>query len=205
MLGLFREIRDLITTISATLTTFVSYVAGLRGTIEIPLTSCVLGSTGAPLAIFADGATATPGLQITNSEAVSIRWNNHATPTPVAVSVGIPADLDDTEDVIFKALVSKVGATIGDATTLTVAGYFQAVAAPHDADTDVGGASDAVVGDATSKTVSLLSRTIVAADVPAAPATLALFFGPTDGTLGTDDFCLHRVWAEYAKKTTTWA
>jgi hypothetical protein len=170
---------------------------------RIPMGSLVLGSTGAPLAVFADGASATPGLELTNSKAICVRWNNHATPTPVGVAVAWPKDMDETKDVVFHALVSKTGATAGDATSLTIAAYEQIPNALHDADTNFGGVSTAVTATAIAKTVTELTRTLAAVDVHAPPGSVTLLFGPTAGTLGTDDFLLHNAWLEYTPKLLT--
>jgi len=170
------------------------------GQINIPLSACVLASTGAPLAVFSDGASATPGTQITNSKTWGVRWNNHATPTAIACNVALPQDLDPLYDVQFHALVSKTGATVGDATTVTVAAYLTVPTGLHDADTNFGGASNAVVGNATAKTVTEVIRTLALADLVAPPANLALTFGPTAATLGTDDFVMHSAWLEYTRR-----
>jgi hypothetical protein len=190
-------------TVEAALAEIYQSALTAKRMIPVRLGSLVLGSTGTPLAVFADGASATPGLQLTNRKAITIRWNNHATPTAVATSIPLPLDLDDTKAVVCHFLVSKTGATLADATTLTVAAYEQTVGALHDADTNFGGATGAVTGDATAKTVAELTRTLAAADISAAPSTLTLLFGPTAGTLGTDDFLLHGAWLEYSAKLLT--
>jgi hypothetical protein len=172
------------------------------GIIELPLFSFQL-ATGVALAVFADGASATPGYAVVDSEALGIRWNNHATPAAIGRSFLWPADLDPSKDAVLHALVSKTGATVGDATSLTTTLFNSAVpGALHDADADFGGATGAVTGDATAKTVTELTRTLAAADLPqgAFPAACSLTIKPTAGTLGTDDLVLHAVWIEYAKK-----
>lgn len=180
---------------------------GFRGTAEIAINpqSCTLASTGAPLAVFADGASATPGVQVTDSETWGVRWNNHATPTAIATNVHIPRDFDPSYPATIYFDVSKTGATVGDATTITVGAYLTKEGQLHDADANFGGASGAVVGNLTAKTKSTLSRTFAASDLAAAlgttgPGTLAVSFGPTAGTLGTDDFVVHAAWIEYTRK-----
>lgn len=190
-------------TVEAALAEVYQGLLTARRLIPIRLGSLVLGSSGAPLAVFADGASATPGLELTNSKAITVRWNNHATPTPVATSIPMPLDLDDSKAVVAHFLVSKTGATVGDATTITVAAYEQIPGALHDADTDFGGATGAVTGNATAKTIADLTRTLAAADIHAAPAAITLLFGPTAGTLGTDDALLHGAWLEYSAKLLT--
>jgi len=166
--------------------------------------TCALDiATGAKLAVFANGASTTPGTQFTDSKTAAVRWNNDAAPGAIAVNVPYPSDLNDAAAVVFHALVSKVGATLGDATTLTVGAYEIVPGALHDADTDFGGATNAVVGNATSKTVTELTRSLALADVHAFPAGLCLTIKPTAGTLGTDDLVLHAAWLEYTRAVLT--
>jgi hypothetical protein len=159
--------------------------------IPIPIFSGLLAATGAPMAVFADGASSVPGVQVTNSKVDSVRWNNHATPGAISVTVDMPPDLNDTVDVTFKALVSKIGATSGDATKLTVGAFQQTLGALHDAGSDFGGDTTAVTGNATSKTVQEVSLTLAHANIAASPSSITFTIKPKDGTLGTDDFCLH--------------
>jgi hypothetical protein len=173
----------------------------LRRTTQIPMgAALVKADDGAPLAVFADGATDVPGTQITNSESWTVRWNNHAAPLGVATNIAMPQDLDDTSPIDIYAMVSKTGATAGDITSLTIAAYFAGPADLHDADTDCGGVTNAVTPNATAKTHALLTRRIAATDVLAAPCTLALSLTPTAGTLGTDDLLLHSAWIVYTAK-----
>lgn len=168
-----------------------------------PLPAPVTGidiATGAALAVFADGASTTPGTQFTNSKAVVVRWNNHGTPGAIAITAAMPQDLDDAAVVTYHALVSKIGATLADATKLTVGAFEQTVAALHDADTDFGGDTSAIVGDATSKTVTEVILTLALADIHAAPSSITFTIKPKAGTLGTDDFLLHSHWLEYTPK-----
>jgi hypothetical protein len=177
--------------------------ASVQKQVNIPITAALEVATGAMLAVFANGSTTVPGTQLTNSKAVSVRWNNDAAPAAIAVTVAMPQDLDDAANVVFHALVSKVGATLGDATKLTVGAFEQTVGALHDADTDFGGDTSAVVGDATSKTVSELTLTLALADIHATPSAITFTIKPKAGTLGTDDFCLHAAWLEYKGKLLT--
>lgn len=195
IVGAVREIRD-----------------SLKGTKEIRVNpiSCVLASTGAPLAVFADGASATPGVQITNSKTWDVRWNNHATPTAIATALAVPYDLDPTMPITMLFSVSKIGATAADVTSLTIAAYLAKTGQVHDVDTDFGGASSAVPAATATKTVVTLTRTLAASDITAAlgsaplgsteSAFLSLSFGPTAGTLGTDDFLLHGVTLRYTSR-----
>lgn len=168
-----------------------------KGRRDISPSMCARVDTGAPLAVFADGASDVPGIQVTDSESETVRWNNHAAPKAISVNISFGDELDDADDVTFHAIVSKTGATLADATTLAIGAFFHPVGALHDADANAGGATGAVVGDLTAKTTTKLSRTIAAADVPAGPVGLFLSIGPTAGTLGTDDFLIHEMWVEY--------
>ena len=159
--------------------------------------------TGAPLAIFANGASAVPGLAIVDSKVQAIRWNDNATNDGIISSFGVPPDLDITANGTVTIYASKVGATVGDAVTLAVGLYNQVVGALHDADTNFGGTSGAMTGNATSKTVQAVTLTITAADWAASPAGVTLTLKPTDTTLGTDDLCLERVRITYKKKILT--
>lgn len=182
------------------LVAFLTDVSTRPRTIPIPLTSAILVATGAPMAVFSDGASSVPGVQLTDSKSACVRWNNHATPAAIAVNVPMPSDLDDASDVVFHALVSKVGATVGDATKLTVGAFEHTVGALHDADSDMGGDTGAVTGDAASKTVSELTLTLAAANIHAVPSSVALTIKPKAGTLGTDDLLLHSAWLEVTTK-----
>ena len=170
--------------------------------VHVPLTSGILAA-GTPLAAFADNASSNPGVTLADSKTVAVRWNNNASQTAVWYRVAMPQDLDDTAAVVAHVLASKSGATLGDATTFTIAAFFQTVAALHDADADCGGATTALVGNATAKTVAELTLSIAAGDVPPAPCALAFSIKPTDGTLGTDDAIVHAVWFEYTRKALT--
>lgn len=171
-----------------------------QGCIEVPLDAFCLAA-GTPITAYSSDPT--PGLAVVDSKARAIKWGSHATPTALWGSVSVPNDLNDLAPMTLHLLASKSGATLVDATTFTVAAYFQTVGALHDADADCGGVSDAMVGDATAKTVAELTRAIAHGDVPPAPANLSFSFKPTDGTLGTDDIYVHRVWFEYTKKIMT--
>jgi hypothetical protein len=108
---------------------------------------------------------------------------------------------------VVHVVASKTGATVGDATTFTIAAFFHPVGALRDADANAGGASSAMTGNATSKTVQRVTRTIAATDIPNKSATdpcpaLSLSVKPTDGTLGTDDVTIHQILIEYTAEET---
>lgn len=163
-------------------------------------------AAGTPLAAFADSATSDPGVTLANSKAVGVRWNNAAVQIAVwAPPIEIPYEADVTADATLRILCSKVGATIGDATTFTVTAFAQTVGLLHDADVDFGGTSTAIVGNAASKTVQQSTLTLLAANLAAlaAPAGLSMSIKPTDGTLGTDDMIVHAAFIEFKRKLRT--
>jgi hypothetical protein len=143
--------------------------------------------TGAPLAAFSNGASSVPGSAIVGSKTKAIRWNNNATLDGVLGSFGIPYDMDLTVDPVIHVRASKVGATVGDAVTFDVGLFNQVLAALDDADSDYGGTTSAMTGNATSKTVQDVTLTVTASNLPAAGNSVTLTLKPTDGTLGTDD------------------
>lgn len=148
-------------------------------------------------------ATSVPGTAIADAKSAVVKWLAHATPAAMCLNVPMPADLDDTQDVIFHAHVSKSGATVGDATKLTVAAFEVVPTALHDADVDFGGDTGAVVGNATAKTVTELTLTLAAANIHAYAESLNLQIKPKAGTLGTDNLYLHGAWLEYTRKLRT--
>lgn len=161
--------------------------------VEIPLLSAI-EADGTLLAAFSDGDSTTPGIAVANSKALGIRWNNHATPDPIMVSVPIPGDRKADDDLVIHVLASKTGATVGDAVTFAVGAFFLVPDALHDADADCGGTTSAMDGDAAAKTVQEVTLTIDAADIPTDDGVLTLTLQPTDGTLGTDDVIVERAW-----------
>lgn len=162
---------------------------------ELPLASFV-DDSGAPIGDFTSEANPTMGFDLTDSEAFGIRWNNHATPGAIMTSFTAPTDRKPGTDLTLKLLCSKTGATGADATTFTIAAFNNVAGALHDADADFGGATDAIVGNATAKTVQQVERALASANlVDGANVTMTL--KPTDGLLGTDDIVLLRVQVEY--------
>lgn len=161
--------------------------------VRVPLTS-LLDPDGDPIVKFVDGASAVPGFNLADSEALNLRWNNHATPNLVVGQVMLPPHLENGKHTItLEFLVSKTGATPGDATSLTCTAFLVAEGALHDSDANAGGVTGAVTPAAAAKTTKVLSLTIAAADVPDNARSMTFTFKPTDGTLGTDDLCVHDV------------
>jgi len=74
------------------------------------------------------------------------------------------------------------------------------VDALYDADADFGGDTDAMVGDAATKTVQHVTLTLALANLAAYPAALELTSQPKDGTLDDDDVIMLAAWIEYQKK-----
>ena len=167
----------------------------------IPLSGAILAA-GTPMAAWADNAGASaPGVTLTNSEAYGIRWNNQGTQTAVVLGFVMPGDLDTSRNAVLEVIASKVGATVGDAVTFTVGLFNNAVGALHDADANYGGATSAMTGNATSKTVQRVTLALAAADLgqPGEPVTMSI--NPTDGTLGTDDVSIHAIVLRYTRKS----
>jgi hypothetical protein len=159
--------------------------------------------TGAPLAIFANGASAVPGSALVDSKAFGIRWNNNGTLDGVVTSFLVPPDADITANMTLTIRASKTGATLADAVTFAVGAFNQVVGALHDADADFGGTSSAMTGDAAAKTIQAVTLTLALANLAAYPASVTLTVKPTDGTLGTDDLVIHSVSIAYKKKILT--
>jgi hypothetical protein len=143
--------------------------------------------------VFADSAAnpSVPGVQITDSEIASVRWNNAATTTGILITLFVPAPQDPAAPAVLHLLCSKTGATLADASTFTVGAFRVAVGDLHDASSDVGGASNAVVGNAAAKTVQEVTLTLTGANLPDTACLMTFTIKVTDGTLGTDDMCLH--------------
>ena len=153
---------------------------------------------GTALAGFASGDSTTPGISA-GDESFGVRWNNHANPDPISMSVPIPPDLDASQDVVVHMLYAQTGAN--DTITWTVGAFNNVVNVDYQGDADFGGAT---AGNApeTNTTVEA-TRTLAAANVTGSPCVLVLTLQPTAGTLGTDDAILLGVWLEYTRKTLT--
>jgi hypothetical protein len=162
------------------------------GSINVPLGSLRL-STGAAVPTFSDGVA--DGFALVDSEALGLRINDDSTTTFV-VTVPMPANLDDTQDLTLHLLGFRVGA-LDVTAAVTVGAFFHTVGAAHTADADAGGATSAF-GAATT-IVTDATRTIAAADVPAAPCDLTLTFTVT-AALDADDLVLTSCWIEYQSK-----
>ncbi len=159
-----------------------------------------LDADGDPLAKFVNAASPTFGFALADSEALCLRWNNDAAPGTALNQIAIPADLDSRGSMSLEFLCSKSGATLADATTLTITAFLIAPGDLHDADANAGGVTGALVGNATAKTTALLTRTIAAADIPAGAKSMTFTVTPTAGTLGTDDLMIHDVRLRYQRK-----
>lgn len=146
---------------------------------------------GAPMAAFVNGASAVPGTEFTDSKICSVRWNNNATLNPIQLTVYLPAPADPAAPAVLHLHCSKVGATLADATTFTVQAFAATVGGLHDAGSDMGGTSSAIVGNAATKTVQESTLTLTGANLPDGACELTITIQPTNGTLGTDDLCLH--------------
>lgn len=159
--------------------------------------------TGAPLAAFSNGASAVPGSAVVDSKAFGVRWNNNATLDAIVTTIEVPPDMDVTANATLSIKASKIGATLADATTFTVALYNQTTGALHDADADFGGVTSPMTGDAATKTIQSVTRTLALADLAGSPAGMTLILKPTDGTLDTDDVVFLGGRITYQKKLLT--
>lgn len=158
-------------------------------------------AAGTPMAAWADNAGASaPGVTLANSECMGLRWNNFATQTAVWFKAHFPQNVDDGADIVMHVQASKIGSTVGDATTFTVTAFCQKPGTLHDADANFGGATSAMTGDAATKTSQEVTLTLAAADIPAAPFNISFSIKPTDGTLGTDDVVVEDIWFEIKSK-----
>ncbi len=174
-------------------------VVNTAAEMDIPLNAIL--AAGTPMAAWADDAGASsPGVTLANSEAMGLRWNNFATQIAVWMRFSLPADLDVTSTASLVVKASKTGATLADATTFDITIFNNATGALHDADATYGGATSAMTGDATAKTVQSVSRTLAAADLGVAGDPVSFSIKPTNGTLGTDDLIIHAIKLVYKRK-----
>ncbi len=190
------------TTVEAALAELYQVAKTVNASVAIPLAS-FLDADGDPLAKFIDASSPTFGFNLANSEGLNLRWNNDATPGTALCQFSMPLDIDDTAAAELEFLCSKSGATSGDATTLTVGAYLVAAGDLHDADTALALVTNAITGAATAKTTALLTATIGASDIQAAPRSMTFSVTPTAGLLGTDDFMIHAVYFRYKRKLLT--
>jgi len=190
------------TTVDSALDEIYTHLINGGGVIELKPSDFYL-KTGAPLAIFANGASAVPGSAFVDSKAFGIRWNDNAALDAIATSFQVPPDADITANFGLRIRASKTGATLADAVTFAVEAFNQVDAALHDADADFGGTSGAMTGDAAAKTIQSVSLTLALANLAAYPASVTMTIKPTDGTLGTDDLLFHGAYILYTKKLTS--
>jgi hypothetical protein len=175
----------------------------VRGSKDIPLGS-FQEIDGTTILDFSAGDSVIPGWAA-EAETGGVRWNNHATPDPITTTFTMPRDIDTSYPAILRIRAAKTGATGGDAVTWAVGAFNNALAALYDADTDYGGASSAMTGAATAKTVQESTLALAAADLGTPGDSVYLSIQPTDGTLGTDDVILISIELDYVKKDQPWA
>lgn len=187
-------------TVEAALAEIYRGLLTAKGIMNIPMPN--ITDAGVVLAAFSNASDPLPGFCVT-AKGLGIRWNNHATPTAVGAKVIVPPDADVAADMTLHILAAKSGATVGDATKFTIVAYNNVVDALYDADADFGGDTDAMTGDATTKTVQHVTRTLALANLAAYPAAMELTLQPKDGTLDTDDVIMLAAWIEYQKKILT--
>lgn len=179
-------------------------VVSTSNAVEVNFLAGACLANGTPMAAFADDAAASsPGVTVVDSKSLGIRWNNAAAHTAVFTKFVMPADIDIAANATLEFLVSKTGATVGDATKMTVQLFNQVATALHDADADFGGDTGALVGNATAKTITKLSLTLALANLAAPGSAVTMTYKPKDGTAGTDDIVLHGVRLVYKGKALT--
>ena len=171
------------------------------GQIVMPATSFIL-ATGAPLAVFVDGSRAESG-SWADGKAAGVRWNNNGSTNAIQRTFSVPPDFDNSVDaaVVFRGF--KTGATAGDAVTFTAEVYNQEDGALYDADTNYGGVSGAMTGDAERKMIQSVSLALTAANLAAYPSNVTINVKPTAATLTTDDVVLLDVRVVYQLKLRT--
>ena len=192
------------TTVEAALQELYVQSQTANASFGVPLAS-LLDPDGDPLAKYSAGNTGVAGFTLADSKAVALRWNNYPG-NPGVVAIGefaIPKDIDDASTMILEFLCSKTGATAGDATKITVGAFLTVAGDLHDADTDCGGDTDAMVDTATAKTTKLLTRTIAAADIQPGAVSCSFTLMPKSGTIETDDVILHAMRVRYTRKLQT--
>jgi hypothetical protein len=172
-----------------------------QGIIALPASSFYL-LTGAPLAIFANGASTVPGSSFDGSKSFGIRWNNDAAPAAITSGFLIPPDMDITANATLHIRAAKTGATnnAGNTPTFAVGLFNQVDGALYDAGTDYGGTSSAMLPAATAKTIQNVTLTLALADLAAHPASVTITIKPTAATLDTDDLILVDAYVVYRKK-----
>lgn len=175
--------------VEATLQEVGAHLHSASHSILIPLAALSL-EDGTAITKFADGASPTPGFSQEGGKELVLRWNNHATPAKVAVTLPLPPTLDDSAGISLRAIAAMSGAT--DTPVLEFEAYFNA------ADDDCAGTDPEVTGGATR---AVYACAVAAADVPAAPGTLTVILGPKAGELGTDDLLLAGLQINYTGKT----
>lgn len=164
------------------------------GYINFPLTAMrVVASNDVPAKGAADGGVISkdtdPILERVNAatdKRLRLKWAAASVVEIIAGSFAYPPDLDDTAAITIKILAKMAGAT--DVPVLAVS-FFEGTG-----DTNAGGNTAAL-----SATEAVVSVTIAAGDVGAAPKSATL--GITPAAHGTDALDIYAVWAEYTRKT----
>ena len=180
------------TTVETALAELAQHNKSAQKCVPIPL-ACLALEDGTPLAKFANGDSATPGFSQESNKEVVLRWNNHGTPTKVAVfGLSLPPDLDPAAAVAVHWRAKMSGAN--DTPVLEHECYLGA------GDTDCAGTDDEIDGAAT---LTEYTSSIAHGDVGGSPEELTLIFGPKAGEIGTDDLLIYSVWLEYKGQTLT--
>lgn len=161
-----------------------------QGRIDVPLGALRLAA-GTTIAAFAAGSA--DGIEI--SEGVHVRWNDDST-TVFWADVDLPADVDDTRDIVVSMLASRVGAANPTA-AITVGAFLLSAGDAVAADSNAGSDSTAVA--AATTILQEVTVTIAAADVPAGVRKLSLSLVPS-AALADDDLRLHSIAVLFTRK-----
>ena len=174
--------------------------ANEKGIIDLPLLSFLdATATEALLTRFTSGASAL-GYFTDANEGMGIRWNNHATPTPVKTTFVKPQDLDSAKDIVLHILAIRSATDATDLVTFTVTAFDSVVGAALDADVDFGVTSGAMIDNVL---VQELTSTLLAANISSSNGVITITIQPTDGLLATIDVTVLGAWIEYTKKGLT--
>lgn len=179
-------------TVEAALAELYQNAISIQGFVPVPLQALREVSSMAVGNIVANGGVlasdTTPILQPINGATDGcqvVAWAA-GNADPVAVSIPLPPDLDDTADLVLHTRIASAGTT--NAVGFTVDSWF------NEGDTKVTDTSQ------TNQTATYAEKltTIAAADVPAGAQTLTVSLTPV--THATDAMYLSALWLEYKTK-----
>ena len=191
-------------------TNVIKTLTSSYGFVPIPLTSWRETGTDDTLAVVPGaglgaggvlGTDSTPALEYTNGDTNSslrILWTNSGdNRDPIVCQVAIPADLDETQPIYFKAVGVMAGAT--NTPVLDLDTYF----------TELTGGGMTKVEDATgalSDAIGVVSATIAASDFSSLVANNTPLFATievTPGSHGIDSLAIYGTYLQYTKTLLT--